>query len=84
MSTSRRSAGERSLRNVRVLTQDVNRLELHGASFDRCVSIEMFEHMRNYDTLLERIACWLRPDGKLFVHIFAHRTRMYPFETGRR
>ena len=37
--------------------------------------------MRNYDTLLARIACWLRPQGKLFVHIFAHRTLMYPFET---
>ncbi len=71
---------ERSLRNVRVLTQDVNRLELNCASFDRCVSVEMFEHMRNYDILLERIASGLRPDGKLFVHIFAHRTRMYPFE----
>jgi cyclopropane-fatty-acyl-phospholipid synthase len=67
--------------NVTVMTQDVNRLELPAAAFDRCVSIEMFEHMRNYDTLLARIACWLRPQGKLFVHIFAHRSLMYPFET---
>jgi cyclopropane-fatty-acyl-phospholipid synthase len=72
---------ERDLRNVAVVTTDVNRLELAAARFDRCVSIEMFEHMRNYDTLLARIACWLRPQGKLFVHIFAHRTLMYPFET---
>jgi cyclopropane-fatty-acyl-phospholipid synthase len=72
---------ERGLHNVRVVTTDVNRLELPAARFDRCVSIEMFEHMRNYDTLLARIACWLRPQGKLFVHIFAHRTLMYPFET---
>jgi cyclopropane-fatty-acyl-phospholipid synthase len=72
---------ERHLHNVRVVTTDVNRLELPAARFDRCVSIEMFEHMRNYDTLLARIACWLRPQGKLFVHIFAHRTLMYPFET---
>lgn len=72
---------ERGLRNVTVVTRDVNRLELPAAAFDRCVSIEMFEHMRNYDTLLARIACWLRPQGKLFVHIFAHRTLMYPFET---
>jgi cyclopropane-fatty-acyl-phospholipid synthase len=77
-----RACRERGLHNVTVVTRDVNRLELPAAGFDRCVSIEMFEHMRNYDTLLARIACWLRPRGKLFVHIFAHRTLMYPFETG--
>ncbi|MDE2307960.1 MAG: class I SAM-dependent methyltransferase [Xanthomonadaceae bacterium] len=71
----------RGLFNVRVITEDVNQLELEPAQFDRCVSIEMFEHMRNYDTLLKRIAGWLRPGGKLFVHIFAHKTVMYPFET---
>lgn len=69
------------LDNVEVITQDVNRLELPSARFDRCVSIEMFEHMRNYATLLARIAGWLRADGKLFVHIFCHRELMYPFET---
>jgi cyclopropane-fatty-acyl-phospholipid synthase len=53
-------ARERGLANVRILTRDVNRLELDAASFDRCVSIEMFEHMRNYETLLGRIALWLR------------------------
>jgi len=67
--------------NVKVITQDVNRLQLERAQFDRTVSIEMFEHMRNYDTLLSRIASWLRPGGKLFVHIFCHRELMYPFET---
>jgi cyclopropane-fatty-acyl-phospholipid synthase len=71
----------RGLDNVQVLTQDANALLLERARFDRCVSVEMFEHMRNYRTLLRRIAGWLRPDGKLFVHIFAHRTLMYPFET---
>ncbi len=71
----------RGLANVRVLTCDVNTLELDPAQFDRCVSVEMFEHMRNYDMLMRRIALWLRPGGKLFVHIFAHRTLMYPFET---
>jgi cyclopropane-fatty-acyl-phospholipid synthase len=69
------------LGNVEVITQDVNRLQLPPARFDRCVSIEMFEHMRNYATLLERVASWLRADGKLFVHIFCHRELMYPFET---
>ncbi|MBN8739994.1 MAG: class I SAM-dependent methyltransferase [Xanthomonadaceae bacterium] len=72
---------ERGLGNVRVITCDVNTLELQAAAFDRCLSIEMFEHMRNYDVLLGRIARWLRPDGSLFVHIFCHRTLAYPFET---
>ena len=72
---------ERGLANVRVLTCDVNRLELEAERFDRCVSIEMFEHVRNYETLLSRIAGWLRPQGQLFVHIFCHRTLLYPFET---
>lgn len=72
---------EHGFTNVRVLTCDVNRLELEPGSFDRCVSIEMFEHMRNYETLMGRIAGWLRPGGKLFVHIFCHRELMYPFET---
>ncbi|MBU6198326.1 MAG: class I SAM-dependent methyltransferase [Xanthomonadaceae bacterium] len=67
--------------NVEVITQDVNRLQLESARFDRCVSIEMFEHMRNYATLLAHIATWLRAGGKLFVHIFCHRELMYPFET---
>lgn len=67
--------------NVAVLTRDVNQLELQASRFDRVVSIEMFEHMRNYERLLHSIACWLRPGGKLFVHIFCHRELMYPFET---
>ncbi len=69
----------RGLDNVKILTEDVNKLALDGR-YDRVVSIEMFEHMRNYDTLLARIASWLQPGGKLFVHIFCHRELMYPFE----
>jgi cyclopropane-fatty-acyl-phospholipid synthase len=49
--------------------------------FDRVISVEMFEHMRNYDLLLDRIASWLRPTGMLLVHIFCHRELAYPFET---
>ncbi len=71
----------RGFGNVEVVTCDVNRLRLPAGEFDRCVSIEMFEHMRNYDALLGNIGGWLKPGGKLFVHIFAHRTLMYPFET---
>lgn len=76
-----RRCAERGIANVRVLTCDVNRLELDAASFDRCVSVEMFEHMRNYEVLLARIGQWLRPRGVLFVHIFCHRSLAYPFET---
>ncbi len=72
---------ERGLENVRVITCDVNQLDMLADQFDRCVSIEMFEHMRNYDTLLARIDKWLRPGGALFVHIFCHKTLLYPFET---
>ncbi len=72
---------KRGLGNLRVLTQDANRLELDPGQFDRVVSIEMFEHMRNYEVLLARIASWLHPGGRLFVHIFCHRELMYPFET---
>ncbi len=72
---------ERGFANVRIITQDVNQLQLDEQQFDRTVSIEMFEHMRNYQTLLERVASWLKPGGKLFVHIFCHRELMYPFDT---
>ncbi|WP_133500722.1 SAM-dependent methyltransferase [Cognatilysobacter terrigena] len=67
--------------NVDVITRDVNHLDLPNDAFDRCVSIEMFEHMRNHERLMARIASWLRPAGALFVHVFCHRTAMYPFET---
>ena len=73
---------ERGFGNVTVLTRDVNVLDFESDRFDRCVSVEMFEHMRNYRSLLNGISRWLKPDGKLFVHIFVHRYLMYPFETG--
>lgn len=71
---------ELGLHNIEVLTRDVNNLELEDR-FDRVVSVEMFEHVRNYRVLMQRIAGWLRPEGKLFVHIFCHRYLLYPFET---
>ena len=72
---------ELGLANVRVVTCDVERLELPAEGFDRCVSVEMFEHVRNHATLMRRMQGWLRPGGLLFVHVFAHRELMYPFET---
>ena len=56
-------------------------IELPAARFDRCVSVEMFEHVHNHAALMQRIHHALRPGGALFVHIFAHRVLMYPFET---
>ena len=74
-------AAERGLRNVEVITCDANVLDFPaGSQFDRVVSVEMFEHMRNYQALLGRIAGWLRPGGTLFVHIFTHTRFAYPFE----
>ena len=71
---------ERSVGNVSVITADMNRFET-DRTFDRIVSIEMFEHMRNYEELLRRIASWMKSDAKLFVHIFCHREYAYAFET---
>jgi len=74
-------AAERGLANVEVLTRDANVLDFPAdRRFDRAVSVEMFEHMRNYQTLLGRIAGWLRPGGTLFVHIFTNVRYAYPFE----
>jgi len=65
---------------IDVITCDMNDFEI-SMDFDRVVSIEMFEHMRNYDRLLNKISDWLKPDGKLFVHIFTHKDFAYEFET---
>jgi cyclopropane-fatty-acyl-phospholipid synthase len=73
-------ARQRGLSNVAVRVADVRSLELPAGAFDRVVSVEMFEHMRNYQALLRRIAGWLAPGGALFVHVFAHRRHAYPFE----
>lgn len=67
------------LDNVDVLTRDMNQLDL-SKRFDRVVSVEMFEHMRNYRALLKKIGAWLKPDGKIFVHIFCHRDHAYPYD----
>lgn len=71
-------ARERGLDNVRVITADMNAFEAPGA-YDRVVSVEMFEHMRNYPELLRRVSRWLRPGGRLFVHVFCHKRWAYPF-----
>jgi cyclopropane-fatty-acyl-phospholipid synthase len=72
-------AQTRGLSNVRILTCDMNTFD-PGNTFDRIVSVEMFEHMKNYELLMARVASWLKPDGRLFVHIFTHRLYAYHFE----
>lgn len=61
-----------------VITADMNDFST-TQKFDRVMSVEMFEHMRNYEILLSRIAGWLTDEGKLFVHIFCHRQFVYAF-----
>ena len=67
------------LDNIEVITADMNDFGTEN-KYDRVVSIEMFEHMRNYKKLLSKISSWLNDDGKLFIHIFTHQSVVYPFE----
>jgi cyclopropane-fatty-acyl-phospholipid synthase len=67
-------------RHVQIITADMNEFAAPGR-YDRIVSVEMFEHMRNWRALLERISTWMKADGKLFIHIFTHARFAYPFET---
>jgi cyclopropane-fatty-acyl-phospholipid synthase len=72
-------AKERGLTNITINTADVSKLQMNE-QFDRVISIEMFEHMRNYNELLGNINSWLNPNGTLFVHIFAHKELTYKYE----
>lgn len=69
---------EAGLGNVQVLTGDFNHFTAEGR-YDRVVSVEMFEHLRNWATALERVAGWLAPEGRVFIHVFCHRERAYLF-----
>jgi cyclopropane-fatty-acyl-phospholipid synthase len=71
-----RNAG---LTNVDVITRDMNDFTT-DERFDRVVSVEMFEHMRNWEELLGRVHGWLKPDARVFLHVFAHERYAYPFE----
>jgi cyclopropane-fatty-acyl-phospholipid synthase len=71
-------ARRRGLSNVAVRTADMNAYEAEG-TFDRVVSVEMFEHMRNWELLFERTASWMREDARFFLHVFSHRDLAYPF-----
>jgi cyclopropane-fatty-acyl-phospholipid synthase len=69
----------RGLGNVRVLTADMNDFRI-DRPFDRIVSVEMFEHMRNWRVLFHRVNGWLAPGGLFFMHVFCHRSTPYAFE----
>ena len=71
-------AQRRGLANLTILTRDMNVFEAEG-TYHRVVSVEMFEHMKNYQALLAKVARWLFPGGKLFVHIFTHREFAYHY-----
>ncbi len=77
-------AAARGLSNLTVVTCDMNRFdpgaEAPGLRFDRVVSVEMFEHMSNWPLLLERVRGWLKPDGRMFMHVFTHRSTPYRFD----
>jgi cyclopropane-fatty-acyl-phospholipid synthase len=70
---------KRGLSNLRIITCDMNAFDTECGRFDRVVSIEMFEHMKNYQALMAGVARWLKPGGMLFVHIFTHKTLAYHF-----
>jgi cyclopropane-fatty-acyl-phospholipid synthase len=72
------AAGNRGFDNVEVHVCDMNDFDAPG-TYDRIVSVEMFEHMRNYPELFRRISNWLEPDGRFFMHIFCHRTTPYEY-----
>ena len=72
-------AAARGIDNLRIVTQDMNVFE-PGRTFDRIVSVEMFEHMMNWRELLGRVRSWLAPDGRFFMHVFTHRSGAYLFD----
>ena len=78
--SQRRHIEARAPDNVRVITADMRTFEPEG-TFDRVVSVEMLEHMRNLPELFRRISSWLAPEGKLFAHVFCHRAQPYLFAT---
>ena len=72
-------AKKRGLTNLRIVTADINGFDIEPGRFDRVVSVEMFEHLKNYQRLFANIARWLKPGGLLFTHIFTHSRFSYHF-----
>ena len=76
-----KQANQKDLKNIEVVTRDINKFHAEKQKFDRIISIEMLEHVRNYESLFARISDWLKPDGSFFAHIFSHKKNPYEFET---
>jgi cyclopropane-fatty-acyl-phospholipid synthase len=72
-------AHRRGLTNIHIITRDMNDFSAGPAAYDRVVSVEMFEHMKNWPRLMAGIAHWLRPDGLFFAHVFTHARFAYHF-----
>lgn len=79
-------ASASNLTNLTVITGDIATEVFtstpHESAYDRVLSIELFEHMKNYELLMSKISTLLKPRGKLFVHLFAHKSTPYDFESG--
>ena len=75
-----RQAEARGLVNLSVVTCDFNDFDTTPGHYDRVVSVEMFEHLRNWPQAFARVARWLKDDGRFFMHVFAHRGAPYAFE----
>ena len=73
-------AARRGLTNVEIVTRDMNDFDFPAGSVDRVVSVEMFEHMKNWPRLMAGIARWLKPGGQFFAHVFTHARFCYHFE----
>ena len=72
-------AKKRNLNNISIITEDMNKFN-PKTRYDRIVSVEMIEHMRNHRQLFKKINTWLKPGGLFFMHIFVHKTQPYLFE----
>ena len=72
-------SARRGVKNLTIITCNMNRFDINSSRFDRVVSVEMFEHMKNYRLLMGNISRWLKPNGLLFVHIFTHKEYAYHF-----
>ncbi|MEO8359007.1 MAG: cyclopropane-fatty-acyl-phospholipid synthase family protein [Vicinamibacteria bacterium] len=72
-------AAARQLNNVEIATADITDWQ-PSRTFDRVVSVEMFEHLRNWPEMFRRVASWMKPTGRFFMHVFTHKDYSYPFE----
>lgn len=75
-----KQARERGIKNLEIVTCDINNFDTEG-KYDRIVSIEMFEHVRNYAVLFQKISKWMEDDGRMFVHVFSHKKHAYAYDS---